>query len=375
MPPAERRTRVIRIRPLRAVVALLVAGVAVCLALLNGCSTPLRVDPLVDRTPEATVDDRLELARRYAPWVLKEMHPTKGRQDVCAPVDFDGDFDGENNWETYSTHRLVPTVYYAVLESETHWFIAYHLFHPRDWTTFDLGVHLTHENDGENLQVVVEKESDRVVLLYAQAHYDGRAYADGAKIRGGAYPLCGDVFVVDDDGRPNGDGRHACVFVEWGGHGIYGVTDADAKARIDASGAVTFDEHGRVFRPAADGEPVEEPEPSANGPVAYRLESTTAKLWPLLRDGSLVGEGRLLDGAVRLETPETVIDVPRYYEADRYSGPLGPDRGISPFALDFTFDPGRVGALFFDPARRYAECLAIQGVWSTRYVDNPFATR
>ena len=39
---------------------------------------------------------------------------------------------------------------------------------------------------------------------------------------------------------------------------------------------------------------------------------------------------------------------------------------ISPFAVDFGWREGTVGALFFDPARRYAEVLGVEaGRWST----------
>ena len=64
--------------------------------------------------------------------------------------------------------------------------------------------------------------------------------------------------------------------------------------------------------------------------------------------------------------------MPRFYEADRFSGPLGPDKGISPFAVDYDFGEGEVGALLFDPAWRYAETLRIEGEWSREYVDYPF---
>ena len=106
--------------------------------------------------------------------------------------------------------------------------------------------------------------------------------------------------------------------------------------------------------------------------VPYALESTTAKLWPGLADGSLVGRGGLVDGALPLASAQGALEVPRYYEGDRFSGPFGPDRGISPFAVDFRFGAGQVGALFFDPARRYAERLSVPDAWSTSYRDYPF---
>ena len=131
---------------------------------------------------------------------------------------------------------------------------------------------------------------------------------------------------------------------------------------------------GLLFRPARAGEEVNEPANTSSGEVAYQLDSITMKLWPLLRDGRLTGDGMLLDGSYRYQDDLVDIkEVPRFYDGNRFSGPFGSDRGISPFALDFTFDRGTLGALFFNPARRYAERLTMTGPWSREYISYPFA--
>lgn len=354
--------------------ALFVAS-ALPLAWINRPDGPLRRDPLAPSRHVPVVDAQLELARRYAPWILHEFDPRGGRQDVPCPVDFDGNLRGDDDWEDLPDFELLPTLYYACLETETHWFLAYHLFHPRDWTTFDLGLHMTHENDGENLQIVVERASGRVVLLFTQAHYRGGVYANpGSGVADGRERVRGPLVLVDDAGRPAVDGAHAVVFVERCGHGIWGIADHHASAALEADGTARFAGAGWVLRPAAQGEPVREPLLQSGLVVPYALESTTAKLWPGLADGTLVGEGGLVDGVLPLVCAQGSFEVPRYYEGDRFSGPFGPDRGISPFAVDFRFGAGEVGALFFDPARRYAECLIVPEVWSTTYRDYPFAS-
>jgi hypothetical protein len=340
---------------------------------LNACAAPLRADRIHAGAPRPVVDEHLGVATTYAPWIFHEVHPRKGRQDIPAPVDFDGDLDGENNWENFPAFELQPTVYYAALASGTHLFLSYHLFHPRDWTSLDLGLHQSHENDGENLQVVVERSSGRVVLLFAQAHYRGAVFArEGAGFGDGEEGIRGRPLLLDGAGRPSADGSHAAVFVESGGHGIYGATDPRARVSIGADGRARFARHGLVLRPALEGETVAEPPLDAEVPVPYRLESTTAKLWPLLRSGDLVGEGRLLDGPVPYADARVRVGVPRYYEADRFSGPFGPDRGISPFALDFGFGAPDLGSLFFDPTRRYARALLVPEPWSLVYENDPF---
>jgi len=174
---------------------------------------------------------------------------------------------------------------------------------------------------------------------------------------------------------PDPSGRHACVFVESGGHGIYGVPDRRARVALGAGGAAAFRGSGWILRPRREGEEVREPELLSGLVVPYALQSLPARLWPLLASGELVGEGGLVDGALVYSDDRITIGVPRYYEADRFSGPFGPDRGISPFAVDFGFGAGEVGALFFGPAERYAEVLEVPDPWSLEYVGYPFGER
>lgn len=350
-------------------------GYAALVALVNGCASgPLKVEPLERRSAAPLVDEDLELARRHAPWLYHEVHPSGGRQDLPAPLDFDGNLDGDDNWESFPHCELLPTVYYACLETATHRFLTYHVFHPRDWEPFELpGLHLTHEGDGENLQVVVEKRRNQVVLLFTQAHYRGRAYAPPGEpgFREGE-PL----LLVDDEGRPSATGTHPAVFVESRGHGLYGLGDRHARVLRDEAG-LRFERGGLVLRPARGSEPVGEPpletmdatDTARSWP--YRLESTTARLWPGVRSGELIGPGRLFDGTVPYRDARVSLRLPRFHRGDRFSGPFGASRGISPFAVDFGWSTGTLGALFFDPARRYAEVLGAQG-WSDEYVSYPF---
>lgn len=345
------------------------------LVILNiQCAAPLAIPPLLGTDRPLVVDGDLELARRYAPFVYHAIDAERGRQDLPTRVDFDGNLRGDDNWEHLPHYELPPTLYYAVLTSATHHFIAYHIFHPRDWAPIDLGLHLTHENDGENLQVVVDRASSRVVLLFTQAHYCGGVYTPpGSSWAAGREPIRGPLLLIDEAGRPDPRGNHAAVFVEAEGHGIFGTTDSSSKVVVRPDGSAEIEERGLVFRPARPGEPVREPALAGGmATVPYQLESITAKLWPGLRDGSLIGEGGLFDGSLRYSGPLIDIGVPRYYEGDRFSGPLGPDRGIAPFAVDFHFGEGEVGALFFDPARRYAECLSVPQPWSLEYEAYPF---
>ncbi len=331
---------------------------------------------LLPNAGEPPVHDHYHsIARRFAPFIYHATDSKGGRQDIISNIDFDGDLVGNNNWENFDRYRLRPTVYYAVLETNTHYFISYHLFHPRDWNHFTFYLHDTHENDGENLQVVVRKKDNAVVILWTQAHYGSDVYANpGSGIRAGKAKISGMFQLVDSVGRPSTAAPHAAVFVEAQGHGIYGTLDSSSEVVIGEDGIYEFeDRSGLLFRPAFEGEEIFEPRNTSSGIVPYQLASTTQLLWPLLRDGQLTGDGKLLDGSVPYHDSHVMIrEVPRYYDADRFSGPFGPDRGISPFALDFSFSKGSVGALFFNPAHRYAAMLSISDEWSREYVGYPF---
>jgi len=331
---------------------------------------------LLPNSGAAPVYERLHhIAERYAPFIYHATDNTGGRQDIISNIDFDGDLVGNNNWENFENYELKPTVYYAVLETETHYFISFHLFHPRDWNHFTFYLHDTHENDGENFQVVVRKADTAVVLLWTQAHYRSDVYTNpGSGIQSGKTTIAGQFQLVDDRGIPSETGTHAAVFVEAQGHGIYGTLDSSSEVVINADGSFAFEDgSGLLFRPALTGETVTEPAVFTSGEVPYQLDSITMKLWHLLRDGTLVGDDKLLDGAVRYADELVSIDVPRYYDANRFSGPFGADRGISPFALDFSFSKGTLGALFFNPAKRYDEQLTISDLWSKQYIQYPFA--
>jgi hypothetical protein len=210
------------------------------------------------------------------------------------------------------------------------------------------------------------------VLLLAQAHYCGVAWSAADSGFGSLEEdVEGPFLLLDADGRPAADATHAAVFVESQGHGILSATDPDADVAVGADGGVAFTTHGIVLVPSLDGAATGEPPHHATR-WPYRLESTARKIWPGVADGSLLGEDGLLDGTCTLESAGASYPVPRYYEGDRFSGPFGADRGISPFAIDFGFSCGTVGALYFDPAGRYAECLRVPTPWSQTYVARPF---
>jgi hypothetical protein len=90
-----------------------------------------------------------QLAEHYAPYVAQETW-FEPKADFLARFDFDGNWSGEDNWDSAPAGSSQAFVYYAGMETATHWFLVYSFFHPRDYAErCFLGT--CHENDNEGL--------------------------------------------------------------------------------------------------------------------------------------------------------------------------------------------------------------------------------
>ena len=74
------------------------------------------------------------------------MDDTDPSADYITTFDFDGDWDGANNWKNQPAYPLQAYIYYWTMETDTHWFIGYADFNPRDWTDFT-PFETQHKND------------------------------------------------------------------------------------------------------------------------------------------------------------------------------------------------------------------------------------
>jgi hypothetical protein len=145
-------------------------------------------------------------------------------------------------------------VYYAVMETETHWFLIYNFFHPRDYSDKCV-VGTCHENDNEGMILTVEKGGafGRLIALEGLAHNNIYSHPADSRVRGGLHNLDGDVELYD--------GSHPVIFIESGGHGVYGSKSSHSafsygdRTFRDGTG-VTYVYKGKAERPrhAADKE-------------------------------------------------------------------------------------------------------------------------
>lgn len=138
--------------------------------------------------------DHRDIAIHYAPQIDQAVNvllSAGGRGDFITAVDYDGDWRCLNNWENLTKGDLGAVVYYSVQETDTHYYVGYYFYHPRD----DAEVWLDrHENDLEGIMLAVPKSADgyeRPTHMYTQGHgnlffYFGDGLLDGEKMLAGS---------------------------------------------------------------------------------------------------------------------------------------------------------------------------------------------
>ena len=201
---------------------------------LNGQKATLEID--VDRGApsrkprERTTFNRLPASRdpyrnlveHYAPMIAQETW-FEPKSDYVARVDLDGDWRGDNNWENAFEGSSQAYAYYAVMETETHWFLIYNFFHPRDYS--DKCVAGTcHENDNEGLILTVRKDGSRfgrLQVMESLAHNNIYSYRLDRAVKKNVHSFDGDIELYDNS--------HPVIFIEAGGHGVYGSDDSHSQ--------------------------------------------------------------------------------------------------------------------------------------------------
>lgn len=165
-----------------------------------------------------SADPYLPLVEHYAPFIAQETW-FNSKADSIARFDYDGDFRGDNNWENLDKGSSQAYVYYAVMETGTHWFLHYNFFHPRDYSDTCL-VGSCHENDNEGLILAVRKDGARfgkLEVMETLAHNLLFSYISDLRIEERAQEINGEIAY--------NAGSHPIVFIEAGGHGVASATD------------------------------------------------------------------------------------------------------------------------------------------------------
>jgi hypothetical protein len=167
-------------------------------------------------------DPYRRIAEYWSPFLAQETW-FQPKSDAPARFDFDGDWDGDNNWENLDLGTSQAYVYYAAMETASHWFLIYNVFHPRDYSDKCV-VGTCHENDNEGLILTVRKDGSefgKLEVMETLAHNNVYSFAIDSRFKRGAHNVDGGIELHD--------GSHPVVFIESGGHGIYGSRSSHAK--------------------------------------------------------------------------------------------------------------------------------------------------
>jgi len=134
------------------------------------------------------------------------------------------------------------------METQTHWFLIYNMFHPRDYSDKCV-VGSCHENDNEGLILTIRKDSTpfgSLQIMETLAHNNVYSHVADSSIRSGIHNIDGGIELWQES--------HPVAFIESGGHGVYGSTSSHARFTLESGKftegtGVTYVYKGRAERP------------------------------------------------------------------------------------------------------------------------------
>jgi len=330
-----------------------------------------------------------EIAARFAP-VFYQALGENPRSDYITNFDFDGDWRGDNNWE-HTDDKSFPLrayIYYSVSETQTHFFIHYAVFHPRDYKGGEQkGIFLSdiiregvkrgsshdptgllheagvaHENDMEGALVVVEKNGNdlnRAQTVFVETlHHDDFSF-----------------YLTGEPAKPYGtfttEGQRLLLYVEPKGHGIEPYSgDEKQTAKKDF---LIYKFTGKA----------EDPDTQEGESVGYELLPIQTTLWARARLGQ-EDKGTTYAGAhdyakisISVVQANGRVEVKQIKVGEIGETFLGKTGGLNmarpPWAW---FDKHRrhdpLGLWFFDPASIVKRDFKLPESFSTAYVRLPF---
>lgn len=336
----------------------------------------------------------LEIAARFAP-IFHQGLGDKARHDYITNFDFDGDWRGDNNWANSQDRRfpLRAYVYYAVSETQTHYFIHYAVFHPQDYkggqesgpllssiiregikrggrydpTGLANEAVLAHENDLEGCLVVAVKATgeadqlERAEVIYVETLSHNRFFKYTATpTRESPASLAAVAPIAVEEGHPH-------LYVEPKGHGITAYSEGQKQS--PRHGLLIYKYGGRA----------DDPDSGPQSGVSYALLPMSTTIWPRARRGinETFGASHKY-GTVSVNAYEKTGQISRRkfklgILGSAFLGKVGaPNMARPPWAWFDRSDAGRVmGSWFFDPAATVKRRLALGKEFSEAYVHAP----
>ncbi len=354
---------------------------------------PVSVPPTAGAPASRLTLDR-KIAARFAP-IFKQGLGDQPRADYITNFDFDGDWKGDNNWKNLDnrTFRLRAWVYFSVIETTTHYFVHYAIFHPRDYkgdlvtstlleTLIRAGVGklgtdpsgglaeevaLSHENDLEGCLVVATRngndlERARVEYVETMAHNRYLRYRPA-----GAEVAAERVIQMR--------GQQPVLFVEPKGHGVSRFRSQPEDHRESVNGVLSYVYKGRP----EDPETIKQRREGVD--VGYALTPIAETLWRRALTGANETYGEAAEYALlqpkvdpRAGSIETISEAPRLALGSAFRGDVGsPNRARPPWGWYDRSEKDRpAGEWFLDPAEVVARHFNLGKDFSRIYTYHPF---
>jgi hypothetical protein len=171
------------------------------------------------------------LALHWAPIHYQDVNKksgtgANGHSDYVVPFNYDGDFNGRNNWDHLDQFTFSSKVQFSIAEVTSHWFITYMFYHPRDWAA---GTADEHENDTEAVVMMVRKDGSTFGVLEGLVttyHEFRKSYTAASYIGKGPCNPETPPPIVFEQGHPR-------TYQEPEGHGLIGCTASTACVKND----------------------------------------------------------------------------------------------------------------------------------------------
>ena len=321
-----------------------------------------------------------EIAVKYAPVLYQELHKNSlyAHWDYICALNFDEDWNPLNNSENLEKGKfsLEACLYYSVVESETHFFISYSLFHPLDWNYTDDGrLRKWYENSMRHLQVVVEKESrdsigGNVILLALQKTREFEVYKkQGVDVYNRKkYLADGELIFCDRQGHITKSGDHVVLFIETGTHSLSLVSQKMGSLIQKKNTYVLPRGVQYVPNPEEGGSPV----PGKSFQVVhYSLTDISSTLWaPNVPNSEDIQNFFKADNFVYNDHLMNLGKIPLYLQGKDLEGTTYNlyNPNISPFALGLG---NNQGCFFFNPIEAYRKNFVVSD-WSLTYLFHPY---
>jgi len=261
--------------------------------------------------------------------------------DYPTRADFDGDWNLGNNWDNTDNYFKSLLVYYSFVKTDTHWYIGYHFYFPRRWSTFGiLGnqyenalrsvLLVVRQDDGFGTLEAMETSTENSLYRYVMQDSElGENFTDGF------------IKMDDSSGHPR-----PVIYIEDQTHNIKANKNWENDGFPGDSGlALNWDFKSSV------------PQDALTGEFNYALLETKGELWSRRND---LGDDKTFEPFGLFAGDKTTSD------------------SRSPWAIkDNALEPSApAGEVLWDPATLIRRHLPTGwGTFSSQYTYNPYAHR